>query len=55
MTRIWYAARCSRRERGGCEAKLAGFREDAFEQRDIERALANRIVHNRFWHEDAWL
>jgi hypothetical protein len=21
----------------------------------VERPLANRIVHTRFWHENAWL
>ena len=54
-TRIWSKTRCSRLERSGCEAKLAGFREDAFGQSAITRPLANRIVHNRFWHENAWL
>ncbi len=55
LTSTWYTTRCSRLERGGCEAKLAGFREDAFGQNAVVGWLANRIVHNRFWHENAWL
>jgi hypothetical protein len=42
-------------ERSSCEAKLAGSGEDAFGQTDVESVLANQIVHNRIWHEKAWL
>jgi hypothetical protein len=53
--RGWYGARCSRLERNGCEPELAGFREHAFGQNAVDGPLVNRIVHNRFWHENAWL
>lgn len=42
-------------ETTGRETKLADFRGDAFWGRAADRALANRIVHRRFWHENAWL
>ena len=34
--------------------KSARFRECACRQSTVQRVLANRIVHNRFWHENAW-
>jgi hypothetical protein len=36
-------------------SELARFRECALRQRTVDRLLANRIVHKRFWHETAWL
>jgi hypothetical protein len=40
-------------ETTGGETRLAGFREDAFSGRATDSAFVNRIVHNRFWDENA--
>jgi len=51
---IWSATRCSRLKRRGSEAKPAGFREGEFGREAEGKVLANRIVHNRSWHDHAW-
>jgi hypothetical protein len=39
----------------GPGTKLARFRRGVLGQKAAERSFPNRIVHNRFWHENAWL
>jgi hypothetical protein len=34
---------------------MAGFRAEAFGQSAVDSVPANQIVHNRSWHENAWL
>jgi hypothetical protein len=51
----WYEARYSRLEGSGWRRELAGIRECACQRARLKQCLANRIVHNRFWHENAWL
>ena len=36
-------------------AELGRFPQRRTRARAEDRSLANRVVHNRFWHENAWL